>query len=93
MRRTRGLDMFCDFMDLNELLNLAIQGTRFTWSNFQDSPMMSKLGRFLMSGEWEEYFSPVKVSALLRTGSGHKPLLLIGGGGGVNRTRPFPFRF
>lgn len=92
-RRTQGMDMFCDFVDRYELHNLTIQGTRFTWSNFQDNPMMSKLDRFLVSGEWEEYFSLVKVSVLPRTGSDYKPLLLRGGEDGVNRTGAFPFRF
>lgn len=48
-RRTRGMDMFCDFVDQCKLINLPILRTRFTWSNFQDSPALSKLGHFLIS--------------------------------------------
>lgn len=92
MRMTKGMDLFCDFVDRNELINLHLSGARFTWSNFQGNPSLSKLDRFLVSVDWEELFSPISVSALPRPGSNHN-LLLLKGGEEDNCTRPFPFKF
>lgn len=65
---------------------------RFTWSNFQDHPSLSKLNRFLISIDWDNLLSPVSVSALPRPGLDHTPILLKGGE--VQRQAgPFPFKF
>lgn len=42
-RRTRGMERFGDFVDKNNLLDVPCSGPRFTWSNFQERPMMSRL--------------------------------------------------
>lgn len=38
-RRTGGMEMFGDFMDNNNLLDVLISSTYFTLSNFQEDPM------------------------------------------------------
>lgn len=91
-RRTQGIDEFCDFVDRNELVNVPISGARFTWCNFQGDPALSKLDKFLVSGEWEDLFSHMCVCALPRPGSNHTPLMLKGGDFHSN-SGPRPFRF
>lgn len=82
IRRTRGMDMFCDFVYRKELIDVQMSGAKFTWSNFQDRPTLSKLDRFLISTDWDDYLSPINVCALLRSGSDHMLILLKGVGGG-----------
>lgn len=33
VKRSMGMDAFCQFVDSNDLINLPISGARFTWSN------------------------------------------------------------
>lgn len=91
-RRTRGMDLFCDFVDRNELIDVQMSGVRFTWSNFQERPALSKLDRFLISTNWDDYFSTVSVYVLPRPGSNHSPILLKGGEE-IRKQGLFPFRF
>ena len=51
---------------------------------------MSRIDKFLVSGDWESYFSRVTQSTLLRQVLDHFPILLDGGG---IRSGPSPFRF
>ena len=51
---------------------------------------MSRIDRFLVSGDWESYFSRVTQSTLPRPVLDHFPILLDGRG---IRLGPFPFRF
>lgn len=57
-RRIRGMDVSGDFVDQNELIDVPLLGARFTWSNFQESPSLSKLDRFLVSTDWDDHFAP-----------------------------------
>lgn len=72
----RGMDLFGDFVDKNDLLDVPTAGSQFTWSNFQIIYSLSRLDRFLISMEWEECFSPIRALVLPRPGSNHKSLLL-----------------
>lgn len=75
VRTTTGMELFCEFVDSNDLINLPITGARYTWSNFQNQPSLSKLDRFLISVEWDDLFSPSSVHALPRLGSDHMPIM------------------
>lgn len=46
-RQSRGMDLFGDFVQRNGLMDVLIAGSRFTCSNLQADPAMSKLDRFL----------------------------------------------
>lgn len=58
------MDIFEDFVDRNDLIDVHLVGARFTWSNFQDNLSLSKLDRFLVSTDCDDFFSPMSVSAL-----------------------------
>lgn len=78
-RRTGGMEMFGDFVDGCNLLDVPISGTYFTWSNFQKDLALSKLDRFLISIILEDLFALLEVIPLARHRSNHIPLVLKGG--------------
>lgn len=57
------------------LLNIAMEGRQFTWSNEQHNPHMARLDRFLISGEWNTVFPNSVQRALPNTSSDHCPIL------------------
>lgn len=71
VRKTQGMKVLCEFVDHNELINLPIFEARFTWSNFQERPSMSKLDMFFISVKWDDYLTSVSVHALPRLGLDH----------------------
>lgn len=86
------MDAFCEFVNRNALINVPISRSLFSWSNFQEQPSLSKLDKFLVSADWDDYYSPVSVHALLRVGSDHTPILLKRGEV-LTRSGPTPFKF
>ena len=70
--------------------DLPLQGGFFTWSGGSKGRMMSRIDRFLVSPDWESYFSKSIQSILSRPVSDHFPILLDGGG---IRVGPSPLRF
>ncbi|XP_077225819.1 uncharacterized protein LOC143859029 [Tasmannia lanceolata] len=74
----------------NQLIDLPLEGARYTWTNKMDSLILSRVDRILISKEWDEAFPCILQRALPRTTSDHNPILLeisdyYGG--------PKPFRF
>ncbi|XP_059623067.1 uncharacterized protein LOC132266231 [Cornus florida] len=65
-------------------------GAAFTWSSGRDSVTLSRLDRFLVSGDWEEKFPDVTQAALVRVMSNHVPLVL---DCRCMRSRRTPFQF
>lgn len=59
-----------------ELLNLALVGKKYTWSNDQAQPHMARLDRFLISAEWNSLFPNSVQRAVANTSSDHCPLVL-----------------
>ena len=89
-RITQAMRCFaCVLVDLG-VRDLPLQGGPFTWSGGNNGQAMSRIDRFLVSGDWESYFSRVTQSTLPRPVSDHFPILLDGGG---IRLGPSPFRF
>lgn len=91
-RRTRGIDEFYEFVDSNELINVPIFRAQYTWYNYQERPSLSKLDRFLISPEWDDYFAPVFIHTLPRIGSEHV-LIWLKGGEALPRSGLTPFKF
>ncbi|XP_059658879.1 uncharacterized protein LOC132305222 [Cornus florida] len=84
------MTQFSDFIDGHLLIDLPLQGATFTWSSGRESVTLSRLDRFLISGDWEEKFPDVTQAALVRVTSDHVPLVLDCGG---MRSRRTPFCF
>jgi hypothetical protein len=60
-----------------ELMEIVMNGGKYTWSNNQTPPTLEKLDRFLMSKGWEDIFPRVVVRKLPRETSDHNPPILI----------------
>ncbi|XP_059633982.1 uncharacterized protein LOC132276536 [Cornus florida] len=84
------MDQFFDFIDEHLLIDLPMEGATYTWSSGGDPVTLSRLDRFLISGEWEEKFPDVVQAVLERITSDHVPLVLDCGGLCSRKT---PFRF
>ncbi|CAN6179481.1 unnamed protein product [Urochloa humidicola] len=55
---------------------IHMNGGKFTWSNNQENPTLEKLGKALMSRDWEDIFPGVSIHKLPREVSDHNPLIL-----------------
>lgn len=87
---TRTMRGFNNFVKECALVDIPLQNTCFTWSNFQVNPSCTRFDRFLYSQEWEELFGIPSQSSLPRVTSDHSPILLHRN---PPRMGPSPFRF
>jgi hypothetical protein len=71
-----AMEDFSEFIHGQSLVDIPLPGGQFTWSNNQ---VWSKIDRFLLSPEWEEYYPDVSQSRLPRLLSDHFPLMLVFG--------------
>jgi len=71
-----AMEEFSDFIFMQNLVDLPLEGGQFTWSNNQEDQIWSRIDRFLVSLEWEERFPEVIQKRLPRLLSDHFPLLL-----------------
>lgn len=70
------MELFSDFINVNALIDLPLQGRRYPWSNNREQPAVSKIDRFLFSKEWDERFTGVILVALPRCILDHCPIKL-----------------
>ena len=89
-RFTQAMRRFAFVLDDLGVRDLPLQGGPFTWSGGTNGQTMSRIDRFLVSGDWESYFNRITQSTLPRPVSDHFPILLDSGG---IRSGPSPFRF
>lgn len=82
---------FNDFIAGNSLREIHRTGSKCTWTNKQDQPVMVTLNRVLASGDWELHFPLCSLKALTRIGSDHNPLVLDSGEGNIQRSYIFFF--
>jgi len=50
------MEEFSEFIFVERLVDIPLQGGQFTWSN---NLVWSKIDRFLLSSEWEEHYPEV----------------------------------
>ncbi|RVW90110.1 Transposon TX1 uncharacterized 149 kDa protein [Vitis vinifera] len=89
-RLSAAMRRFSEVIDDLELRDFPLQGGSFTWRGGLNNQTQSRLDRFLVSEDWEGYFSGAIQSLLPRIVSDHCPILLDCGG---TRKGPSPFRF
>lgn len=53
-------------IDSLQLLELDLNGKKFTWINEQDDPMMSRIDRFLATTEWHDLFPEADLQAIVK---------------------------
>lgn len=70
------MERFLEFIDDNELVDLLLSGSKYTWSNNQETVAMSRIDRFLIFKEWEEHFADGIQIAMPRGLLDHRPIKL-----------------
>jgi hypothetical protein len=81
---------FSDFIFSLRLMDIPLEGGKFTWSNNRETPTMSQIDRFLYSGEWEDRYPTVVQKRLPKVLSDHFPIILESG---KFMRGKWPFRF
>ena len=56
---TSSMFDFSDFISINGLVDIPMEGGSFTWFNNRDTVSMSRLDRFLFTTEWEGHYSRI----------------------------------
>ena len=77
-RITQAMRRFAFVLDDLGVRDLPLQGGPFTWRGGTNGQTMSRIDRFLVSGDWESHFSRIIQSTLPRPVSDHFPILLNG---------------
>lgn len=72
-RITPSMEKFSDFINGNELIDLPLVGRKYRWSNNTERAAMSRLDRFLVSREWDEFYAGAIQVGLPRRVSDHCP--------------------
>ena len=76
--------------DFLQLKDMRLGGRRFTWSNAQADPVLTKIDHVFFSDEWDLIFPDTHLQAIGSACSDHAPLLLQGY---VNAPRKTSFKF
>jgi hypothetical protein len=71
----RAFKAVIDELNLKEI---GLNGRRYTWSNEQDSPTLTRIDRLLCTSDWELNFPTCFLHSLPSLMSDHTPLLLQG---------------
>ncbi|KAG5613408.1 hypothetical protein H5410_024689 [Solanum commersonii] len=79
IRRSQDMKDFSEFIQDMGLIDLPLHGATYTWTRGEDFLQASRIDRFLISAEWNEFFGVVKQVALPRVLSDHSPLALESG--------------
>lgn len=75
----RGFGLMCAFNDLIrdfQLVDVPLENRKYTWSNKQPAPILSKIDRCLITPEWALQLLDISLQALEVIVSDHAPMLL-----------------
>jgi hypothetical protein len=67
------LDSFNGFIMENGLLELNRIGSKYTWTNKQDNPIMCVLDRVLICNGFNSHYGQATCETVTRVGSDHNP--------------------
>ena len=84
-------DLFNDWINKFGLLEIKINGRKYTWGNNQDNLLMPTIDRVFMSTDWAFVFRGVHLKALPRLGSDHTPLVVNTCGFSIPKEKFFRF--
>ncbi|XP_039040629.1 uncharacterized protein LOC120178942 [Hibiscus syriacus] len=71
-----SMRIFSHFIQSLGLINLPLNGGRFTWCNNQDDPTFVRLDRFLVDGQFLATFPEISQSLIPKSISDHNAILL-----------------
>jgi endonuclease/exonuclease/phosphatase family metal-dependent hydrolase len=74
----RLISKFRAARDFLELKDMRMDGRRFTWSNAQADPVLTKIDHVFFSAEWDAAFPNAYLQAITSACSDHAPLFLQG---------------
>jgi len=69
-------DKFNHIISYYELIDIHMNGGKYTWSNNQTPPTLERLDRALISKDWEDLFPMVTLHKLSRDISDHNSIIL-----------------
>jgi len=72
----RLMRLFRHALDHCELLEIALQNRKFTWSSERNNPTLVRLDRVFCNKEWDLSFPAIHLQALSSSASDHCPLFL-----------------
>ncbi len=87
---TPAMNDFSEFIFSLGLMDIPLEGGRYTWSNNRENAAMSHIDWFLYTGEWEDRYPTVVQRRLPRLLSDHFPIMLESGEF-LKGNRPFRF--
>ena len=67
---------FSEFISYFGLMDIPLEGGKYTWSNNRIDASMSRIDRFLYSTDWEDHFPAIHQKRLPRLLSDHYPIML-----------------
>ena len=56
---SQAMREFSIFIDSWNLIDLPLEVAHFTWPSHEEVPILSRIGRFLYSVDWEDHFQRV----------------------------------